>query len=43
MLKTTRLSDVLGSEIENGNVELIGFNIGGNGEKLAKKSGKSKS
>ena len=42
MLKTTRSPDVSRPEVGNGNSEVVGFGIGGGGEELAKKSGKSK-
>ena len=43
MLKTTGSSDVLGPEREHGNSKVVGFGVGGGGEELAKKLGKSKS
>ena len=42
MLKTIKLSDMSGLEIKNSNNKIIGFDISGDGEELAKKSGKSK-
>ena len=44
MLKTTRLPDMSGPEVENGNSEVVGFDVGSDGgDELAKKSEKSKS
>ena len=43
MLKTTGSSDMSRPEVENGDGEIVGFGVGGSGgDKLAKKSGKSK-
>ena len=43
MLKTTGSPDVSGPKVGNGDGEIIGFGIGGDGgDKLAKKSGKLK-
>ena len=42
MLKTTRSPDVLGSEVGNGDGEVVGFGVGGGGDELTKKSGKLK-
>ena len=42
MLKTTGSPDVSKPEIGNGNGGIIGIDVGGSGEELAKKSGKSK-
>ena len=41
MLKTTRLSDLLGPEVENGDNEVVGFDVNDGNEELVKKSGKS--
>ena len=44
MLKTTGSPDVSRPEVGNGDDEVVGFGVGsGGGDKLAKKSGKSKS
>ena len=42
MLKTTGLPDVSGPELGNGDGEVVGFDVSGGDEELAKKSGKSK-
>ena len=42
MPKTTRSPDISESEVRNSNGKVVRFNVGGGGEELAKKSGKSK-
>ena len=43
MLKMAGSPDQPETKVENSNNKVFGFSVGGGGEKLAKKSGKSKS